>query len=179
VDSERREDTVRLLRTLGDAWLLEPDTGLLTRLAALPPLTGVAGPEDAGQLAVAYSSLFLQLVPPYASLFLSDDGMLNADPAEEAQRVYTRAGFEVQSAWRAGAADHIGVELHFLATLLERSHTQAVTFLTDHLLTWAPVCCLAVERAGVHLLYTALGSLTCDVLLALGDDIGPTAAADD
>jgi putative dimethyl sulfoxide reductase chaperone len=176
VDQERREDTVRLLRTLGDAWLLEPDTALLTRLAALPPLGGFAGHGDAEQLAIAYSSLFLQMVPPYASLFLSEDGMLNADPAEEAQRAYTRAGFEVRPAWRAGAADHIGVELHFLATLLERGLPQTQAFLTEHLLTWAPVCCLAVERAEVHPLYTALGRLTCDVVLALGDEVGPNSA---
>lgn len=170
MDQQRREDTVRLLRVFGDAWLLEPDTELLARLAMLPPLAGLAGTADPEQLAIAYSSLFLQMVPPYASLFLSDDGMLNADPAEEAQRAYTRAGFDVQSAWRAGAADHIGVELHFLATLLERDLSQALTFLSHHLLTWAPVCCLAVERAQVHPLYTALGRLTCDVLLALGDE---------
>jgi TorA maturation chaperone TorD len=157
-----------LLRALGDAWLLEPDAEMLSQLGALPQFSDivVAEPDD---LAIAYSELFLQLVPPYASLFLSDDGMLNADPAEEAQRAYTRAGFDVQSAWRAGAADHIGVELHFMATLLERDLSLAMTFLSHHLLNWAPVCCLAVERAQVHPIYTALGRLTCDVMLAIGD----------
>ena len=170
---ERRADTVRLLNVLADAWLLEPDAALLQRLRLLEPMAGSLADVDEQKAAVDYSLLFLQLVPPYASLYLSDDGMLNADAAEEAQRTYSRAGFEVQTSWRSGAADHMGVELHFLASLLNADSPQAGRFLTDSLLTWAPVCCLAVERAQVSPLYSALARLTCDGLMALDDERQP------
>lgn len=169
MDPEQREDTVRLLRVLGDAWLREPDDTLLARLALLPPLEKVAKTESHDELAVAYAELILQLVPPYASMFLSDSGMLNAEPAEEALRAYSRAGFEIPPEWRAGAADHLGVELHFLAELIGRGSPLWQTFLADHILTWAPVCCLAVERAAVNPLYTDLAVLTRDVLLSLDE----------
>lgn len=169
MNSERRQDTVLLLRVLGDAWLQEAGEPLLERLSALPPLAEAATAASAPHLAVAYAELFLQLIPPYASMFLSDEGMLNAEPAEEVQRLYVRAGFEILPEWRAGAADHLGVELHFLAFLLETGHPAAADFLTGHLLNWAPICCLAVERAAVEPLYTGLARLTLDVLLALSE----------
>ena len=170
MDPERREDTVRLLRVLGDAWLREPDDELFARLALLPPLADDARALAPGDAAIAYAELFLQMVPPYASLFLSDDGMLNAEPAEEVLRAYVRAGFEIAPAWRAGAPDHMGVELHFISSLMESGSIAWRPFLAGYVLTWAPVCCLAVERAGVYPLYTSLARLTRDVLLALGDE---------
>ena len=170
MDREWQADTVRLLAALADAWLLEPDGALLARLAPLPPLSDAIQAADPKQLAVGYAEIFLQLVPPYASLFLSDDGMLNSDPAEEILREYVRSGFSIETEWRAGAADHLGVELHYLAWLLERSPARAHLFLNRHLLTWAPVCCLAVERSEVEPLYSASARLTLDVLLALAED---------
>lgn len=146
MDPERRADTVRLLRVLADAWLREPDDALLSRLAALPPLADAASDADPRELAIAYSDLFLQAIPPYASLFLSEDAMLNSDPTERAQRSYSRSGFTIETEWRAGAADHLGVELHFIAFLMERESPVWKTFLREQLLSWAPVCCLAVER---------------------------------
>lgn len=169
MDPERRIDTVLLLRVLGDAWLHEPDDALLGRLATLPPLRETALAATTGELAVLYSELFLQAIPPYASLFLSDDAMLNSDAAERAQRSYSRAEFVIQPEWRAGAADHLGVELHFIAHLLEVQSPAWKLFLREQVLTWAPVCCLALERADLSSLYTGLAQLTREVLLALGD----------
>lgn len=170
MEKERREDTVRLLETLADAWLLEPDAALLNRLAPLPPLSEAVRDADLEGLAVSYAETFLQLVPPYASLFLSDDGMLNADPSENVLRLYSRSGFALLTEWRAGAPDHLGVELHFLAWLLARDPARASAFLHTHLLTWAPVCCLAVERSAIEPLYSSLARLTLDVLLALSEE---------
>ncbi len=171
LDAERRLDTVRLLRVLGDAWLREPDAALLGRLRVLPSFDDATATAPA-ELAVAYSELLLQAIPPYASLFLSEDAMLNADAAERAQRSYARAGFTIEAEWRAGVADHLGVELHFIAYLLEAQSPAWKTFLREQVLCWAPVCCLAVERAAVEPLYTNLSRLTRDVLLAL-DELDP------
>lgn len=171
MDPERRTDTVRLLRVLADAWLREPDEALLDRLGALPPLAGAATAADPRELAIAYSDLFLQAIPPYASLFLSEDAMLNSDAAERAQRSYSRSGFTIEPEWRAGAADHLGVELHFIAFLMERESPAWKTFLREQLLSWAPVCCLAVERTGVAPLYTSLARLTREVLPALDQNL--------
>lgn len=169
IDPERRRDTVRLLRVLGDAWLREPDDVLLARLAALPSLEAVATTSVPDELAVAYAELFLQAIPPYASLFLSEDAMLNSDAAERAQRSYGRADFTIESEWRAGAADHLGVELHFIAHLLDMESPARKTFLNEQVLSWAPVCCLAVARAEGAPFYSGLATLTRDVLLALGE----------
>lgn len=171
VDSERRHDTVRLLRVLGDAWLQELDDALLARLVALPPLADAAHVSTTGELGIAYAELFLQAIPPYASLFLSEDAMLNSDAAERAQRSYGRAGFALEAEWRAGAADHLGVELHFLAHLIDAPSPAWKTFLNEQVLSWAPVCCLAVERANVMPLYSALARLTKEILLALDEKV--------
>ena len=170
MDQGRRADIVRLLQALGDAWLLEPTDGLLQRLSVLPPFAHVVDSTDATEMAIIYSEVMLHLAPPYASMFLSDTGMLNAEPAEDVLRLYVRSGFEVLPEWRAGAADHLGVELYYLAWLISAGSPVALDFLNRHLLTWAPVCCLAVERAQAHPFYSTLARTTLDVLLALGND---------
>jgi TorA maturation chaperone TorD len=114
-----------------------------------------------------YSRIVLQLVPPYASLFLDDAAMLNSAAAEEVEREYRRTGFAIQPEWRAGPADHLGIELHFLAHLLERDEEAAAVFLSRRLLPWAPVCLLAIGRIEVARLYPALAGVTLDVLVAL------------
>jgi TorA maturation chaperone TorD len=109
----------------------------------------------------------LQLVPPYASLFLSEDAMLNGSHAERAEITYRHVGFQILPEWRAGPADHLGVELHFLAYLFERDEAAARVFLSEQLLTWAPVCLLAISRIESARLYSALARVTLDALLAL------------
>ncbi len=156
-------ETAHLLELLGDAWLMEPDAPLLARLATSLPV----GTPEGGDLAALWAETFLQTVPPYASLFLSDDGMLNSWPADRAAQAYATTGFQAKPEWRAGAPDHLGVQLHFLATLLPERQLLADLFLKDQLLPWAPVCCLAVERAATHPLFTAIARLTLDVLLEL------------
>lgn len=149
-----------MLATLGDAWLLEPDTDLLERLGAYLDAEGIA-PAD---LAAPWAETFLQTVPPYASLFLSEDGMLNSWPADRAAEIYAAAGFLPRPEWRAGAPDNLGVQLHFLAYLLPDRPKRAGLFLREQILPWAPVCCVAVERAGSHRIFRSLARLTLDAL---------------
>jgi TorA maturation chaperone TorD len=133
-------------------------------LARLPALREIAESVTPEQAAREYSRVVLQLVPPYASLFLDEEAMLNGPHAERAELVYRRFGFEILSEWRAGPADHLGIELHFLASLVDRDEAAAQAFLAEHVLSWAPVCLLAVARIESARLYPALASFTLDVL---------------
>lgn len=158
-------ETAQLLELLGDAWLMEPDAPLLERLATVVPV----GATDVVDLAVLWAETFLQTVPPYASLFLSDDGMLNSWPADRAAQTYADAGFQSKPEWRAGAPDHLGVQLHFLALLLPDRPKRTELFLREQLLPWAPICCLAVERAAIDPLFTAIARLTLNTVVELAN----------
>ena len=96
--------------------------------------------------------------------------MLNATPAERAAETYARHAFAIQPEWRAGPADHLGLELLFLAGLTARGVPAAGAFLREQLLTWAPVCCLAVERLPRAPLYAAVARLTRQTLLSLANE---------
>lgn len=161
------DDTRRLLELLGRAWLLEPDAATLALLGALPRLTGTVEDLSAEDAAIEYSRVVLQLVPPYASLFLDEDAMLNANEAERVQLLYLRHGFEVRPEWRAGPADHLGLELLFLGNLVSRAEHLARRFLREHVLTWAPICLMAVARIDDSRIYSPLAETTLDVLFAL------------
>ncbi len=140
---------------------------MLGRLALLPGLDAVVPEVTPEAAALEYSRVVLQLAPPYASLFLDDEAMLNSGPAERVELEYRRAGFQIRPEWRAGPADHLGLELLFLAHLFERDEAQAARFLEDHLLPWAPVCLLALARIETARLYPALARTTLDVLVSL------------
>lgn len=155
------------LPVLATAWLLEPDQETLDRLAEMPELRDAASAITPEQAALEYSRVVLQLVPPYASLFLDEDAMLNGPHAERVEMAYRRAGFEILPEWRAGPADHLGIELHFLAHLFERDDAAARAFLNEQLLPWAPVGLLAIARVESARFYPRLAAFTLDVLLAM------------
>lgn len=111
--------------------------------------------------------MILKQVPPYASLFLDEEAMLNGPHAERIQLAYLREGFEIRREWRAGPDDHLGLELHFLAHLIEHEAETWREILVGEILTWAPVCCLAVERVDGAQLYGPIARLTRDVLVSL------------
>ncbi|HLT20519.1 MAG TPA: molecular chaperone TorD family protein [Thermomicrobiales bacterium] len=160
------------LSLLASAWLLEPDQAALDELAGVPGLAEAAASVTPEEAAVEYSRVVLGLAPPYASLFLHEAAMLNGPEAERVELIYRRFGFEIAPEWRAGAADHLGVELHFLAHLLERGDAAAAgEFLRAHVLTWAPVHLLAIERLASARLYPRLATVTLEHLLALRADL--------
>ena len=140
---------------------------MLDRLALLPGLGDVCTAMTPDEAALEYSQVVLRITPPYASLFLDEDAMLNGLHAERTERAYRRTGFAILPEWRAGPADHLGLELLFLGHLLERDRTQAAGFLREFLLPWAPVCLLAIGRIRSATLYSRLASITLDVLRAL------------
>jgi TorA maturation chaperone TorD len=160
-------DTAVLLRLLANAWLLEPDQETLDRLALLPPLADEAASITPDAAALEYAEVVLKQVPPYASLFLDEEAMLNGPQTEWMQVAYTRERLEIRREWRAGPADHLGLELHFLAHLIERGSEAWRDVLVRDILSWAPICCLAVERIEGARLYGPLARLTRDVLVSL------------
>ncbi len=132
---------------------------------ALPPVSSEVAGKITPQLAARqYSSVLLQLVPPYASLFLDEEAMLNGPEAERVEVLYRRHGFRISPEWRAGPADHLGLELLFLAHLYEHEPDVAPGFLRANLLPWAPVCLLAIGRIQPAPLYAELAGRTLDVL---------------
>ena len=142
---------------------------MLEQLAELPGLADVAREMTPEAAALEYGRVVLQQAPPYASLFLDEEAMLNSAHAEQVELEYRRAGFEIRPEWRAGPADHLGLELHFLAYLLARDEAAATAFLTERLLPWAPVCLLAIARIETAKLYPQLATCTLDTLLALAE----------
>jgi TorA maturation chaperone TorD len=167
-----REIPIAGLRLLATTWLLEPDQPALDRLARIPELAEVATGITPEAAALEYSRVVLQMVPPYASLFLDEDAMLNGPHTERVEMLYRQAGFSISREWRAGPADHLGIEMHFLAHLLEADDGRAGRFLAEYLLPWAPVCLLAISRIESASLYPALANVTLEVLLGLHGEAG-------
>ncbi|MBF0291843.1 MAG: molecular chaperone TorD family protein [Nitrospinae bacterium] len=71
------------------------------------------------RLAVEYSALFIQpgAFPPYESVFKK--GRHLAEPADQVEIIYQLNGFDYRSQWPSLFPDHIGLELNFVASLLD------------------------------------------------------------
>lgn len=137
---------MELIRALG--LLAEPPSSQHARVAELLEL---GAPPDSSE----FTELFLLQLYPYASVYLSDDGMLGGNPADRI------AGF-----WRAVGhdpppePDHLSSLLSLLAALTEereREEDEATrllisnarsTLLTDHILSWVPPYLEAVRTQG-------------------------------
>ena len=112
-------------------------------------------------------------VYPYASVFLDDAAMLNGESTAYVERFYERIGFELHREWMVGAPDALGAELECMAWLVEqRDDKKALEFLSEYVLPWVPVCCLAVER-NTHLeFYRTLARVTRNRIMAEGEGLG-------
>jgi nitrate reductase delta subunit len=158
---------VELIRALG--LLAEPPSGEHGRVAEL---LGLGEPPPASE----YTELFLLNLYPYASVYLSEDGMLGGGPADRV------AGF-----WRAvgqsppAEPDHLSALLGLYVSLDEAGEAEedraasllisnaADTLLHDHLLCWVPSYLRAVATLGspfyggwAALLSEALQNAACD-----------------
>jgi TorA maturation chaperone TorD len=153
--AEARSGTYRLLARLT---LAEVDDELARGLDGLP-IFGQALADSGGRsglqaLRVDYTRLFLLNAHPYESVYLDESGMLNAPGSGPVLAEYQASGFD--SAWlrRTGAPDHVGLELEYLAALVEaeaaaleqgdarqaeRAGDAQRAFLAEHLLRWAPL----------------------------------------
>lgn len=114
---------------------------------------GVSDGEVLERLAVEYSALFIQpgSFPPYESIFKM--GRHLAEPADQVEIIYQLNGFEYRSQWPSLFPDHLGLELNFVASLLDsqikalengltedakRLENTRAEFMKKHLCQWGP-----------------------------------------
>ena len=155
------------LSLLSRLWLNEPDAEALSQARD----AGLSAADDPQALAAAWTDLFLLNVYPYGTAFTDVSAELNGPAAAAAARRYAAAGFRPPELARAGAPDHAGLCLGFLAHLAAGGHDDP-EFLS-WTLDWLPVCALAVERQPqAHPFYRDLAAATREVLLG-----GPSAPA--
>lgn len=150
---------------LGRVFLSEVDRDFYSLLRseemsrALEPLRAGLG-EDGGadeeileRLAVEYSALFIQpgSFPPYESVF--KNGRHLAEPADQVEIIYQISGFDYRGKWPSLFPDHLGLELNFVASLLDsqikalekgrmedakRLEGARAEFMKKHLCQWGP-----------------------------------------
>lgn len=151
---------------------------LLDRLARVPALArpaaelhALSGAGDldaaAGQLAAAHAAAFLtggrRSAPPYASVWLSQRGLLFQEPARAMTRLLAAAGLALPEGLPE-PPDHIGFQLNLLAELSDRHRAGSAVpiapdaFVRDHLMTWLPDFAAACARLREPLLYATLAS---------------------
>lgn len=171
----KAERRTLLASTLGRLLLAEPGPGLAALVAELPALCDLA--ETA--TAVDYERVFLRAVPPYESVFRSDDGRQGGPVAAAVAADYTDALFDESAQWRIASPDHLGLELRFHAVLVDREATawwadrpdEAAAaidderrFLAEHLGTWAFVALRALRPAATGTPYAVVLDLVEEFL---------------
>lgn len=108
-------------------------------------------------------------VVPYESFYRREDGMIESGSQSAVAVFYRKYGFEADlAAGRALSPDHIGIELELLSALCEQEASALAAdrpayasqirgvqraFLGEHLLSWAPVYLMAVQRNARTALY--------------------------
>lgn len=175
-----------LYHLVGQTYLRELDLERLRQLAAFPAVGEVLPPPGRWpalleELRSEWVYLFVGNLPPYESVYVDAPSALNTDATDTVVRRYRSLGFLPTSLQGAAAPDHIGLEMEMVAHLagLEAAAWEAgesarafdlvraqEAFLREHLLRWAPVFCLAVERAAASPLYRRIARMTREFLLA-------------
>jgi TorA maturation chaperone TorD len=149
--------------------------------------TGPAVADLAEALAVEYTTLFAVSggFPPVESVRLF--GRFKQEPNHETMQTYKRLGFALRPGRFEVFADQLGVELMFVAELLERcvgaleagdtaqfrrADKEIKRFWTQHLGRWVRGYCRLVERSAEHSFYREmarfLGGFAAEEIGAMG-----------
>lgn len=188
---EAAEDCIAragIYRLLSGAFAEEPSAGFLGALrepGAQAALAEMGLVFDADFSATPLAQLEDALACEYATLFASPGGCapvessrltgrMQQEPFYEVQADYHRLGFEVQQGRFATFEDHLGVELAFIAALLDQAGAAARSadeqqfrrldkeikrFWSLHLGRWARGYGQLVERATEHSFYREMAKL--------------------
>jgi TorA maturation chaperone TorD len=160
------------LQILSHFWLEEVRPEDLPIITALPELADTLPQTDEAalaELAVEYQRLFGFNLPPYESVFIDPSVMLLAPATARVQSLYQQAGWTPPANVRAGAPDHLGLELLALAEIEAKAKEElkqlAQQLQTRHLALWSPAFILTLRRLTPHPFYATLADLTLDLLL--------------
>ncbi len=169
----------RLYDLCGQLYLDGLTTETLAIVQALPDLADkLPVPLEADGVAAAYQELFAFNLLPFESIFLGHEGLLNSDHSAAVRAAYGAVGY--QPTQRAGAADHLGVELGLLAHLCaaeadgwadgqvaiaQRMQHEQQEFLQAHLLRWLAPCAVAIGRHD-HPFFAELATITVALVAA-------------
>jgi TorA maturation chaperone TorD len=174
--------------------LSEVDGALLRSLRGMP----VFGPclEQVDEAALLqglraeYARIFLMTVFPYESVYLDDSAMLNTARSAGVLEHFRGHGFDPPELRSVAAPDHLGLELLFMAHLVDRQAAAARIsnlpvsasllrdqrhFLFEHLARWGPVFGLALAETARTQLYVTLGEALAEFLLG---DLDALSASD-
>jgi TorA maturation chaperone TorD len=166
---------------LSHFWLEEIRPEDLETIKSLPPLEQTLpdlNSDDLTDLAVEHQRLFGFNLPPYESVFIDPSAMLMAPATERIQTLYRHYGWQMPPELRAGAPDHIGVELLALADWLDLDQLAPARQLHgQHLALWGPPFILTLQRLSPHTFYQTLAELTLDLLLTTLPDTAIPAEA--
>lgn len=122
----------------------EPDVEFLETLKSAERFAATLS-SSLPDLRVEFTRLFTFNVFPYASIFLDSEAFLNTETTARVEFAYEQARFEPDPRLATGAPDHFGVELMFVAHLLESGRELAANeFLSGEILSWAIVFLQAV-----------------------------------
>jgi TorA maturation chaperone TorD len=175
----------RLYALLARLLLDELDRPLARYLRGLPGLAEHI-PLDAeiddwlADTRVEHHRLFGLNVYPYESIFRDRELMLNSAATQRVAALYEACGFAPAARLRAGAPDHLGVELALMAELAARAPrdptapAHIATLLHGHLATWLPACAEAIGRVARAPLHRALAEIVVELALGELGEFAPT-----
>jgi TorA maturation chaperone TorD len=167
----------QLYALLARLFLEELDRPLALYLRGLPGLAEHIPPDPAvddwlGDLRAEHQWLFGLNVYPYEAIFRDRDLMLNTASTSRVVALYEACGFAPAARLRAGAPDHLGVELALMAELTSRlphdpaARSRIAELLHRHLAAWLPPCSEALARVARAPLYRALAEIATELVLA-------------
>lgn len=186
--AEARGEAYRLFAWLALREVDEELVGLLGQSRLLGPAFQESGGTAAlRSLRVDYARTFLMAASPYESVYLDESGMLNSGPASAMLEHYREAGWEPNELTSVGAPDHLGLELLFMAHLIDRRAAALAIgnrgaaqgfveaqeeLLANHLLRWAPIFGAALADVAASPFYRAYGDALGGLLLRDYEGLG-------
>lgn len=133
-------------------------------------------------LNVDFVDISLVGLTPYESFYLRDDGMIDSTASNPVMQFYDRYGFTIDlSKSRTVSADHIGIQLEFMATLISKEIDAVKNgdmdyardilsiqsdFMKNHILRWSHIYLSKVIDEASTLFYTDVAGFTISLLFS-------------